>query len=253
MMDQPLEQYKPAEELELEEFTKQAQQKKFEQVCCPSCEEAVNADNLNLQNSIAKCSNCNVIFSIEEEVESVKTKREMKQELLRPEGVDLFYYKDDLDITVQQHIQGFDIAGISFLPMLAIFAFLIYFAKGTITLLFPAIFTLGSFYFLYRILNYSKNKTYIDINNKFLSIKSRPKHFKKDRMYAVNEIDQLYLKTSSDGMGYYTIHVIVNSLEGQKHEQLVTLNTLSKAKYLEQEIERYLQIEDRKVPEANVE
>jgi hypothetical protein len=46
--------------------------------------------------------------------------------------------------------------------------------------------------------------------------------------------------------------MIINGLEGQKHEKLITVNTLSKAKYLEQEIERYLQIEQRVVPEATV-
>ena len=100
--------------------------------------------------------------------------------------------------------------------------------------------------------NYSKNKTYIDINDKFLNIKSRPKNFKKDRSYAVGDIDQLYIKPDSDGMGYFTVHMITNNIEGQKHEKLLTVNTLSKAKYLEQEIERYLNIEDRKVPEAGV-
>jgi hypothetical protein len=46
--------------------------------------------------------------------------------------------------------------------------------------------------------------------------------------------------------------MIINSLEGQIHEKLITINTLSKAKYIEQEIERYLKIEDRNVPEADV-
>ena len=53
-------------------------------------------------------------------------------------------------------------------------------------------------------------------------------------------------------MGYYTIHMIINGLEGQKHEKLMTVKTLSKAKYLEQEIERYLKISDREVPEAGI-
>ncbi len=69
-------------------------------------------------------------------------------------------------------------------------------------------------------------------------------------MFAANEIDQLYLTPSSDGMGYYTIHMIINGLEGQKHEKLMTVKTLSKAKYLEQEIERYLDISDSEIPDA---
>lgn len=41
-----------------------------------------------------------------------------------------------------------------------------------------------------------------------------------------------------------------NGLDGQKHVKLITINTISKAKYLEQEIEKYLNIIDREVPEG---
>ncbi len=250
MTKQPEEQYRPAEKLELKEIKKEFP-KVYKKVYCPSCEEEVIADDLNLQNSIAKCGSCNIIFSIEEEVESVKTKKEMKQEIFRPEGIDLFHYKDDLDITIQQHIQGLDVAGLIFMPTLAFFSFVLHFAKG-IPILIPVIFTLGALFFIYRALNYSNNKTYIDINNRSLSIKYRPRHFKKDKTFDANEIDQLYVRHAVDGSGYYSIYMIINGLEGQKHEKLITVNTLSKAKYLEQEIERYLNIEHRKVAEATV-
>ncbi|MEM1321021.1 MAG: hypothetical protein AAGG75_12280 [Bacteroidota bacterium] len=240
------EQYKPAEKLELRELKKE-----YKKINCPSCGGEVNADNLNLQNSIAKCGNCNAVFSIAEEIESLKMKAETKQEIFRPEGIDLFHYRNGLDITIQQHVQGLDIWGIILFPIFAFFSTIIYFAKD-IPIYAPILFTLGTLFFTYRVLNYSKNKTYIDITDQFLNIKSRPKHFRKDKAYAVSEISQLYLKMATDGSGYFTIHMIVNGLEGQKHEKLLTVNTLSKAKYLEQEIERYLNIEDRKVPEANV-
>ena len=61
--------------------------------------------------------------------------------------------------------------------------------------------------------------------------------------------DRLYLKPSADGIGI-SIHMIINGLDGQKHVKLITINTISKAKYLEQEIEKYLNIIDREVPEG---
>lgn len=250
MMDQPLEYYKPAEKFELKDLKKEIP-KAFKKIHCPSCEEEVNADNLSLQNSVAKCGSCNVIFSIEEEVESVRSKKEMKQEVFRPEGIELFYYKDDLDITIQQHIQGLDALALIFLPVLAFFSILFHIGKG-LPIYFPIGFTLGALYFIYKAFNYSDNKTYIDISDKFLNIKSRPRNLMKDKAYAVNDISQLYLKLAPDGSGYYSIYMIVNAVEGQKHEKLLTVNTLSKAKYLEQEIERHLNIEDREVPESNV-
>jgi hypothetical protein len=244
-----MDQYKPIEKLELREIKKEFP-KTYKKVNCPSCETEVAADNLNLQNSIAKCGSCNALFSIEEEIENLKPKKLMKQEVIRPEGIDLFHFKDDLDITVQQHLQGLNAMGLIFLPMLAMFSILIFFTKG-IPIFYPLLFTLGSFYFIYQVLNQSKNKTFIDINDKFLSIRSRPKNFKKDRNFAASDIDQLYIKEAMEGSGYYTLFMVVNGLEGQKHEKLLTVNTLSKAKYLEQEIELYLNIEDKEVAEAS--
>lgn len=251
MREEPLEIYKPAEELELMDLNEEST-KKFKKVSCPSCNDEVSADNLNLQSNVAKCGSCNAIFSIEKEVKSVMSKQLVKQELIRPEGIDLFYYKDDLDITVNKHLQGFDAGGLIMFPSFAFLAIILYIAKG-IPVLFPALFILASLYFIYKAFNYSKkNKTFININNRILSIKSRPKNLTKDKSYSSEEIDQLYIKHATDGSGYYTILMIVNAIEGQKHEKLLTINTLSKAKFLEQEIERYLGIEDRKVPEANV-
>lgn len=251
-MDEPMEQYKPLEKLDLKGAGEELK-KSFTKVHCPSCNESVTADNLNLQNSVAKCSSCDVIFSIGEEIKSVNAAGEMKQEVFRPEGIDLFFYGDEMDITVQQHVQGVDAFGVILMPVIAFFSIILYFTdKFTFTPWIPFAFTVGAFYFIFRALNYSKNKTYIDVNNKFLSIKSRPKHFRQDKTYSVDEIDQLYIKFAADGSGYFSIMMIINGLEGQKHEKLVTVNAISKAKYLEQEIERYLNIENRKVLESNV-
>ncbi len=251
-MKEPLEEYKPAEKLELKAI-KEEMPKVFQKISCPACTAEVIADNLNLQQSVAKCGSCNVIFSIEKELESVKSKTEMKQEIFRPEGIDLFYYKEDMELTVQQHIHGVDAAGIIFTPLLAIFTiFLFFFGKKEISPFIPIAFTMSALYYIHKAFNYSKNKTFINVNDKFLEIKSRPKNFKKDKHFDVHDIDQLYLKHATDAAGHYAIFMVVNGAEGQKHEKLVTVNSLSKAKYLEQEIERYLDIKDRAVPEATV-
>lgn len=251
-MEEPMEKYKPIEKLDLKEIKKESPQT-YTKVYCPSCEGPVEAEHLNLQNSVAKCGSCNVLFSIKKQIEGVHASTEMKQDVLRPEGIDLFYYRDDLDITVQQHIQGLDLYGISFFPITALFTVLFFFfGEETISPFLPIVVSIFAVYFIYRVFNYSKNKTYIDVNSSFLSIKSRPKHFRKDKTYDADEIDQLYIKHAVDGSGYFSIYLIINSLEGQKHKKLITVNTLSKAKYLEQEIESYLNIENRKVPEATV-
>ena len=111
-MKEPLEQYKPAERLDLPK-SKEELPVVFEKVMCPSCNGHVHADNLNLEKSLAKCGDCSVIFSFEKDVEKVKLveKVKMKQEHLRPEGIDLFYFNDELNISMQQPMHMIDVLG----------------------------------------------------------------------------------------------------------------------------------------------
>lgn len=247
-MKEPIKDYKPAEKLELPKIKKEFP-KVFKKVSCPSCSQEVGADHINLQNSLAKCGSCDVIFSIEEEVASLKVKEEIKQEFFRPEGIDLFYYKDDLEISIQQHVAGFDAYGISLMPVIALIAIFLYFAEG-ISIYFPLVTTLISLYFIIKAFLYRKYRTYIDISDRSLTLKYRPQNFKKDKTFSAEDIDQVYLKHSSDGIGV-AIYLIINGQKGQHHQKLLSVKTLSKAKYIEQEIERYLGIENRKVLEAN--
>jgi hypothetical protein len=63
----------------------------------------------------------------------------------------------------------------------------------------------------------------------------------------VNDIDQVYIKKENER---HSIYMIVDNPTGQKHIRLITgLESVSKARYLEQEIERHIGIVDRPVPE----
>ncbi len=251
-MKEPIEKYKTIEKLELKELHEE-DEKVIKNICCPSCNNDIIADHINLQHKIAKCNNCNSIFSIDEDIESLKNKKEVKQDLLRPEGIDLFHFKNNLDITIDQHIHGVDAFGIGLFPIAAVFSVFLYFFSDKVTFspIIPIVLSVIGLYYIYKAANYSKNKTYIDINNQFISIKSRPKNFRKDKSFLASDVDQLYLKHAPDGGGF-SLQIIVNTLNGQKHEHLCTVNTISKAKYLEQEIEKYLKIKNRKVAEATL-
>ena len=238
--------HKPVEKLSLQPLLPG-----YQKIECPACATEISAANLDLPGKVAKCGGCNVVFSIAQKLEALTTEQKVTQEYLRPEGIDLFHYRGGLDITVQQHLQGLDLAGLLLFPFLAIIFTLVYFLKDA-PLVLPVVTTLLSLYFVYRATYRKNDKTYIDVSDRMLSIKARPRHFKQDKSYSSDEIDQLYIKNAIDGSGYFTVFMIVNGVEGQKHEKLLTVNTLSKAKYLEQEIERYLNIPDRMVPEAQV-
>ncbi len=255
-MKEPIKQYKPKEpvsdifreKLKLPDLKKESQ-KIFKQVNCPSCSQPVGADHINLDKSLAKCGACHVIFSIEEEVADLKIKEKIKEEFFRPEGVDLFFYKGDMEITVKQPVHWIDSSVGMLLPVIAGFSFFICYDKGY-SFFVPTILVAISLFFIYRLITYFKAKTFIDVNDQHLKIRHRPSNYKKDKTFAAEDIDQIYLKHSSVNSGYFILNMIVNGPGGQTHQELVSVSTISKAKYLEQEIEKYLGIEDRKVPEA---
>jgi len=254
-MKEPIKQYKPTEKLELPKIKKEFP-KVFKKVHCPSCSEVVGVENITLEKSLAKCNSCEVIFSIEEEVASLKVKNEVKQEFFRPEGIDLFYYKDDLEISLEGQPSNWDISWFGLFLLGTGLGFLLHFDKGY-SFMIPFLSILGTLYFTFRILNYKKNRVYIDVNDQALTVKGRPGNYKKDQVFLAEDIDQIYLKNSTTqatmkGTYYVNLFVIVNGPNGQYHERLLAVSTLAKAKYLEQEIEKYLGIEDRKVPESNV-
>jgi len=251
-MKEPLKQYKPAEKLELPKIKKEFP-KVFKRLSCPSCGEALNAEHINLHSNVAKCGSCHMVFSIEEEManlkvdekEKVAEKEEIKQEVFRPEGVDLFYFKDNMEITVGQPLHWIDMSGIIFLPIFAIFSLIPYLEKSISTFI-PLLLAAGALFFIFRAIGYRTAKTFIDINDRSLNIRHRPYNLKKDKTFSSEEIDQIYIKYA-DLTGHYVLYMIANGPKGQDHQELVSVSTIFKAQYLEKKIEEYLGIKNRKV------
>ena len=99
-------QYKQASEglkLELKDLSQEDRKIPFRHINCPSCGSGVTADNLNLANKVAKCGNCNAIFSLAPDIDSLQAEEvsKVKQEINRPEGVDVFHFNNELDITLK--------------------------------------------------------------------------------------------------------------------------------------------------------
>lgn len=216
---------------------------------CSSCGENIPAENLNINDKIAKCNNCNGIFSFEHKISNLLKPSAKKQEVVRPEGIDIFYFQNDLDISIKQPLTPVELITICLLPFL-VFLFTLLFWQGKVHYIFPAItwvLALGS---IVNFVTRSKHKVNLNIDDKFLSIKWRPRKFQKDQYYPIQDIDQIYVKNVH---GQSSIFMIVNGIDGQKQVPLLSgVTTLSKARYLEQEIEWHLGIEDREVPEEKI-
>ena len=247
MEHQPIHKHK----VELKEVSLEFEET-FKRITCPSCHNKVSADNININDKIAKCNSCDVVFPFQKEIENLISPQKIKQEVIRPEGIDLFDFRDELDITIQQPFTVIESLLMVFCPMFLIGA-IPAFSEGNLHII-P--FTILCLITLVSYLNFffrHKNKIHINIDDKYLYIEWRPKKFMKDKKFEINQIDQIYTKTSKTSQSQHYVCMIVNGQEGQKHINLIEhIGSLSKARYLEQEIERKLGIVDRAIPEEKI-
>jgi len=237
--------------LELQDLKKEPS-KVFKKLTCPACEAPIPADNMNINDKIAKCGECDAIFPFHHEIINFNKEVTKNDEVSRPEGIDLIHFQDELDITIDQPFPILASVGIFLFTFLSFIATLIYLKKG-ISVLIPGGLLMASAFCLYKVLTRRRNKIFINIDQHNMTINWRPKNGVKDRVIDVQEIDQIYIK-ADNSKTYCSLYLIVNGIDGQKHVPFSQgLNTsLSKARYLKQEIEKQLGITVRKVPESNV-
>jgi len=224
----------------------------YHDVKCPKCEVNVLGNGININDKIAKCDACGVVFSFEKEIAQLTKTPRVKQEIIRPEGIDMFHFQNELDFTFQQPYSGLDaILSIFVIPFAPLSA-LIYYKKGGNWIIPTIVLLLMLAYVIYTWFQHKKNKVYVNIDERFVNTQWRPKKGTKDQSYDRTDIDQLYVKIVP-GAGKYGVYMIVNGLEGQKHVLLIpNIAGKSKALYVEQEIEKHLGIIDREVLEETV-
>lgn len=244
MENKPLEPaHKPLEQLELN-----VKQPPAIKISCPACSSPIKATALNINDKIGKCSSCDSVFSFEQEVQQLQTLAPAKKEVARPAGIDLYHFHDDLDITIQQPLNAVEVVLAVFSVVFLLLFCLIYFVKGEAFLGIPISLAVGIYPF-FQLANRHKHFIYLDINDRFLNIKWRPKKFHHDISVSTQELRQLYVKFNTT-TNQASLFGILDTTEGQKHVKLLPdINGLTKARFLEQEIERHLGITDEEVAE----
>ncbi|MEM6963313.1 MAG: hypothetical protein AAF573_01020 [Bacteroidota bacterium] len=221
-------------------------------VSCPSCSTSPAIEDVNIHDKIAKCGSCGTVFSFAQEVNHLAQSNNNQAEeevIVRPVGIEKSYFHDELELTMQQPTGGFWILMIFFMAFFAGLFYLVHLKKG-IPIYWPLGFGSMALLFYYKYLNKNNDKIYTTVDEKYLSIQYRPKYFSKDKLIPAQEIEQLYVKTLASN--YYSLYAIQNTPEGQKHVLLIQyLDSRNKARYMEREIEEYLGIEDKRLPEES--
>lgn len=216
---------------------------------CPSCNTAPEMEHINIHDKIAKCGSCATVFSFEQEVKHLaKINEKVEPEIVaRPAGIEKSYFHDELELSMKQPTGGVWIAFAFFFAFFAGLFYLVSLKKG-IPIYFPAG-SLGlALCSLYKYWKSPNEKIYATIDEEFLTIEYRPKNFVKDKVIETREIEQIYVKTIA--ANYFSLYAVLNTREGQKHEKLIQyIDKRNNARYIELELEKYLGIEDRRLPE----
>ncbi len=221
---------------------------------CTNCGHPISGDEVNINSTLAKCSNCQNVMFLEDDTffSAVRGRPEM----IIPEGTEIINTPSSLDIQVKWSKSG---GGFNFMTfftvawnvMLLPFAITMI-ASGNFGGLLPmAAHLMVGLGLLYNTMKMFINYTDIYITDDRISITQKPlSWFSKDVEISTRDVKQLfvsrYVSSTTNGVANYAygLHAILKN--GKNIKLIKGLNKETQL-YLEQEIERFLDIDDENV------
>lgn len=224
------------------------------QLVCKQCGAAIPSENINISKLVAKCTACHAIFRFEDQLgpaqEPVTTPR---LEVPMPQGIQVDQLVSRLEITrrwFSLKIVFFTVFTLFWDGFMVVW-FTIALSQGAWAMAaFGSMHGLVGLGLTYYVLAGYLNRTIITVNRSLLTITHAPLPWPGQKTLNPKDITQLYCKEqmhrNKSSVSYtYEVHGI---LRDNTHIKLVTgLDNSEQAFYLEQEIERFLAIEDQPV------
>ncbi len=229
---------------------------------CPGCEKEIFYKDINIEKAIAKCSNCHTVFSFEEEELSGPPKRpgdiRLKEEIfIIPKGIEMYTILSELNIEMTWRHTGSKFIltfGLFWNAILLPFIFIAIFAGEPMIFLFISAHLAVGIGFGYACLSILFNKTYISADEYGLRITHSPfTWFHKQHDIPADQIKQLFVKKytngSTNGQPNYAYSLNIILKNGEEIKLMKGINKPIPARYLEQEIEKFMNIKDARVAE----
>lgn len=225
------------------------------QINCVECDTTIHAENINLDHYIAKCHNCHTVFDFKKQLEEAPKHR---AEVAMPDNVELLQLRNELDISFSWWRSGKNLGFLIFFTVfwnsiVSIFV-IVAFATGEWKMLaFISIHLSIGLGLAYYLLCKYFNKTTFRVTRNYLTTEHSPFPipFYGAKDVEVSEIDQLYCKEyvshSQNKQPIYAYAVYLITKGGKEVKVLKGLSTPQQALYIEQEVEKFLGLVDRKV------
>lgn len=223
------------------------------QLSCPRCATSIQSENINISNLVAKCHHCNSVFNFSNNLEVASRNR---PEIMLPTGFEAFSTLSTLDIEFSWKQTS---KGLGFIIFFALFwngILSIFVITALVTgeyemLLFTSIHLLVGISLIYYILTVLLNKTYILVSKREIQVEHRPLRlpFHPNRNISAMDLDQLfiskYVSSKTNNRPNYAFSVVARLRTGSEITLVKGLRQPEQATYVEQQIEKFLHIEDR--------
>ena len=226
------------------------------QIDCPKCAEQVLSNNINIDKGVAKCKNCNTVFSYEDETHLSYRRR---PEIFMPEEFEVLPLRSELSIHYKWRKTrslgaGAVFAAVIWNVMLLPFVIAAVSSGSLITLLGISVHLMVGLGLIGNIILTLINSTYITVDDYELSIEHRPfslPFVAQNKSIEVKNIKQVYVQKYTtakvNNVPQYAFQIIAQLHNGEEVKVLKGFKHKNKALYVEQEIEIFLNIPDKKV------
>jgi len=222
---------------------------------CEECGHDMGGNDININSTLAKCSNCGTVYFIKDD-EFFLGDRDERPEMMIPEGTEVLHLPSSLDIRVSRYKSATK-AELTFKTIFTVFWNLVLFIVAGSFLLsgivLPILFMSAHLIIgLGMAVNLAQtifNHTDIIVDDYNLKIANRPIRgfWNRDKSYNKKDIDQLYVSkyvaSTTNGKSNYAFALYAIMKNGKKIKLIKGMNKETQL-YLEQELERFLNIED---------
>ena len=231
------------------------------EITCPDCHRAVDADDVNINNLIGKCSNCDSVFSIADQLGGLISDNQPsgfasveRPPIAKPDKVTI----DNNGVTLSINYSWSNTATKIFLTFFCAFwdiFMIVWFAIAISSeewamAAFGIIHGLVGVGITYTCVAMWVNSTFIRVDATEINIRHEPLPWPGAMSLNPSELEQLYTVESvsssrnSSSVSYsYELHGHLK--KGQRRKLVSGLDNVDQCLYLEQQIEDFLGIEDR--------
>lgn len=226
------------------------------QLFCPNCKAPIPSLDINIGQMVAKCHKCDQVFAFEHELVHAERHR---PEILLPPGIEAYSLLNEMNFEVSwrngKELGFFLFFTIFWDSIVFLFAVLAILSGELTMLLFLSLHIAVGIGLLYYTVCLLLNKTYIQVNRRTISLEHKPLPmlFYPNQIVEAKAIDQLFIEryssSKTNGRPNYAFSVEAIMKDGSRKKLLKGLKSEEQAGYIEQQIEHFLQIKDRKVEE----